>query len=90
MPSSDSSLPIPANVPIDSSRPCLKGLFDAYSDGRIGTPQKRLAALCAKVVSDRLLKRIKALPLTETSSIYLRMLQGEALEVILSDENATP
>jgi hypothetical protein len=38
MPSSDSPLPIPANVPIGSSRTAvLNALFDAYPDGRIAT-----------------------------------------------------
>jgi len=91
MPSSDSPLPIPANVPIESRKTTLlKMLFEAYSDGRIGTPQERLAALYDAKVGDRLRERMKGLPLTEMSSIYYRIVRGEDPEVILSDENATP
>jgi len=92
MPSSDSPLPSPANVPIESRKTALlKMLFEAYSDGRIGTPQERLAALYDAKVGDRLRERMKGLPLTEMSSIYYRVVKGEDPEVILLDvENATP
>jgi hypothetical protein len=85
----DTPLPIPADIPTGASRKAvLAALFEATTDGRVGTPQERLAALQAKARRDRFLERMSRLPVHEQGQIYLRLIAGDDPEQLLPGEEA--
>jgi hypothetical protein len=85
-PSPDTPLPIPLGTPTGASRiALLQALFDGHANGKIGTPQERLAALEAKAKRDRWLSRFRRLPLTEQGAIWLRVQAGDDLEELLPE-----
>jgi hypothetical protein len=63
----------------------LAALFEAAIDGRVDTPQERLAALHAKATRDGFLERMKLLTLKEQGQIYLRLIAVDDSEELLPE-----
>jgi hypothetical protein len=61
----------------------LRALYDATADGRIGTPQQRLAAVAAKRRRDTFLAWMRGLPLQEQQKIYFRLIAGDDPEELM-------
>jgi hypothetical protein len=82
----EAPLPIPVDVlPAASRLAVLKAMFDAIVDGRIGTPQERLAAIAAKQKRDVLLTRYRKLPVKEQGEVWLRLAGGDDPEELLPE-----
>jgi hypothetical protein len=81
----DAPLSIPVDVlPATSRLTVLHALFGAIADGRVGTPQERLAAIAAKQKRDALLARYRKLPVKEQGEIWLRLAGGDDPEELLT------
>jgi hypothetical protein len=82
----DAPSPIPVDVLPGANRlTVLKAMFDAIADGRVGTPQERLAAIAAKAKRDGLLARYRKLPVKDQGDIWLRLAGGDDPEELLSE-----
>jgi hypothetical protein len=82
-------LPTPLAAPPGAGRMAvLAALFDAHADGRVGSPQERLAAIRSKANRDRFLERMKLLTLKEQGQIYLRLIAGDDPDQLLPDGEA--
>jgi hypothetical protein len=82
----DAPLPIPVDVlPAANRVTILKAMFGAIADGRVGTPQERLAAIAAKQMRDVLLTRYRKLPVKEQGEVWLRLAGGDDPEELLPE-----
>jgi hypothetical protein len=72
-------------MPAASRLAVLHALFDAIADGRVGTPQERLAAIAAKAKRDVLLARYRKLSVKEQGEIWLRLAGGDDPEELLPE-----
>jgi hypothetical protein len=82
----DVPLPIAVDVlPAANRVTILKAMFGAIVNGRVGTPQERLAAIAAKQKRDVLLARYRKLPVKEQGEVWLRLAGGDDPEELLPE-----
>jgi hypothetical protein len=61
----------------------LHALWDAITNGDMGTPQERLAVKAARITIDNRLNRLVKLPIMEQGRVWLAAASGEDVEPLL-------